>query len=193
MIHPDTEVRFIDAEKGHGLFAVRYIPRGTITWTRDPLDREFSSLELSTYPTEVQEMILHYSYRNKSGNFIFCWDNTRYINHSSWPNTCITPYDLELAICDIHPGDEITNHYGMLNIIEPFEPCGENREIIRPDDLVRHHVLWDGLLAEVFPLLTGLDQPLRKYIDPARWHHLEEISDGRSPLQSILSCYYREP
>lgn len=37
MIHPDTEVRFINPEKGYGLVATKFIPKGTITWVQDDL------------------------------------------------------------------------------------------------------------------------------------------------------------
>ena len=35
MIHPDTELRFIDATLGFGVFATRFIRRGTVTWVRE--------------------------------------------------------------------------------------------------------------------------------------------------------------
>lgn len=35
MIHPDTELRFINPEIGYGVFATQFIPRGTITWVRE--------------------------------------------------------------------------------------------------------------------------------------------------------------
>ncbi|HEX4137823.1 MAG TPA: hypothetical protein VHY84_24650 [Bryobacteraceae bacterium] len=42
MMHPDAELRFIRDNMGYGLFARKRIPRGTITWTRDELDQQFS-------------------------------------------------------------------------------------------------------------------------------------------------------
>ena len=35
MLHPDTEVHFIDPKIGSGIFASRPIPRGTIIWVQD--------------------------------------------------------------------------------------------------------------------------------------------------------------
>jgi len=35
MIHPDTEVRFINDEIGYGVVAKKLIPKGTITWVQD--------------------------------------------------------------------------------------------------------------------------------------------------------------
>ena len=39
MIHTDTELRFVSPEMGFGVFATKLIPRGTLTWVRDDLDR----------------------------------------------------------------------------------------------------------------------------------------------------------
>jgi len=191
MIHPQTEVRYINPRKGYGLFAAALIPCGTITWTRDPLDREFTKLELLAYPPLIQDIILQYSYRNSQGNFIFCWDNTRYMNHSDAPNSCLTPYELELAVCDISPGEEITNHYGTLNIIEPFTPDEETSITVNPDDLLHHSSEWDTLLGTVFPRLIRVEQPLKNFIEPERWRQLQEISAGNRPMDSIRSCLYR--
>lgn len=42
MIHPDTEIKFIDKEIGPGLVAKKLIPKGTITWAMDEFDKSFS-------------------------------------------------------------------------------------------------------------------------------------------------------
>jgi hypothetical protein len=42
MIHPNTELRFISPEVGYGVVAREFIPKGTITWVLDELDREFT-------------------------------------------------------------------------------------------------------------------------------------------------------
>jgi hypothetical protein len=38
LIHPDSELRFINPVMGYGLFATKTIPKGTVTWVGDPLD-----------------------------------------------------------------------------------------------------------------------------------------------------------
>lgn len=190
MIHPKTEVRFISDDIGYGLFATDYIPRGTVTWVRDQLDREISPQEFEKYDPPIREVIFHYSYRNNSGNFIFCWDNTRFINHDCSPNCFPTAYNLELAVRDIHPGEEITNHYGTLNIVEPFTISGPNEVTIHPDDLLRHGDVWDGLLRQAFPFLKEVNQPLRSLIPKECWSQLEDISAGNQPMASITNCYF---
>ena len=48
MIHPKTELKFINNEIGYGVVATEFIPAGTITWAIDKLDREFSPLEFQS-------------------------------------------------------------------------------------------------------------------------------------------------
>jgi hypothetical protein len=190
MIHPYTEVRYISEEKGYGLFALQRIPRGTITWVRDPLDREITPQELSGYAQPVQEIILHYSYRNNCGNFIFCWDNTRFVNHSCNPNCCLTAYNLEVAVRDILPDEEITNHYGTLNIIEPFTLASPDKVTIQPDDLLQHGKGWDLILEGVFPFIVQVEQPLRTFISEELWNIVDETSRGMRRIESITNCYF---
>ena len=114
----------------------------------------------------------------------------RYMNHASNPNTCITPYDLELAVRDIHKGEEIVNHYGMLNIIEPFSLPTSDGEIIYPDDLLSHGQKWNALLEEAFPCLILVIQPLRPLISDCRWLELEQVSKSERRMLSVTSCYF---
>lgn len=190
MIHPETEVRYINEEKGYGLFATSFIPQGTITWVRDALDREITQEELGKYPAPLAEVILQYSYRNDKGNYIFCWDNTRFINHAFQPNCCLTPYHLELAVRDISPGEELCNHYGMLNIIEPFTIPGDPGGTIYPDDLLRYSKEWDLLLKQAFFFLNTNNQPLKYLIPKQRWRMLEDVSSGKCQMQSIANCLF---
>jgi hypothetical protein len=192
MIHPHTIVQFIDNEKGFGLFATRPIPCGTITWTRDLLDREITPAEMEAYDPRYQEILLKYSFRNNIGNYIFCWDNGRYINHSFNSNCCLTPYDFEIAIRDIEAGEELTDDYGYLNIIEPFEalPEGGDRKIVYPDDLLRYAEMWDAKIKAAFPNLLRVDQPLRTYLEENTWETITHIRDGKAEMLSIRACHY---
>jgi hypothetical protein len=193
MIHPDTEVRFINNDKGYGLFAVQFIARGTITWCLDALDREIQPAELAAYDTLYQEILLKYSFRNKRGNYIFCWDNCRYTNHSFMANCCLTPYEFQIAIRDIEPGEEITDDYGYLNIIEPFETAAEggDRTIVYPDDLLRYAARWDKQLAAAFPGMMQVAQPLQKFLPEKTWQTIQAIHQGEIEPLSISTCYYR--
>jgi len=192
MIHPDTEVRFIDNNKGYGLFAVHPIPRGTVTWSLDPIDREIKPEEMAGYDAIYQEILLKYSFRNKKGNYIFCWDNCRYTNHSFMANCCLTPYEFQIAIRDIQPGEELTDDYGYLNIIEPFEadPEGGDRTVVYPDDLLRLSEKWDKQLEAAFSKMMQVEQPLKKFMPGKTWETMQAINQGRIKPLSIRTCYY---
>lgn len=192
MIHPNTEVRYIDEEKGYGLFATSPIPRGTITWVLDELDRKIDPPEMEKYDKKYQEILLKYSFRNNKGTYIFCWDNGRYINHSFNSNCCLTPYNFEIAIRDIEAGEEITDDYGYLNIIEPFEARSEdgNRTVVYPDDLLHYAQLWDKRIAAAFPNLLQLEQPLWKFFPSEMRETVLEVLQGKREMLSIRSCYY---
>ena len=98
MIHPSTELRFINNEIGYGVVATELIPKGTITWVLDKLDREFTSFEIMAFDQPYQEILSRYCYRNNAGKFVLAWDNGRYVNHSFRSNCMSTAYDFEIAI-----------------------------------------------------------------------------------------------
>jgi uncharacterized protein len=193
MIHPDTELRFINDQIGYGVVATNFIPKGTITWTLDKLDRIFTPAEIRSMAPVYQEIMDKYTYRNPAGNHILCWDHARYVNHSSNANCMTTAYEFEIAIRDIHPGEELTDDYGYLNLEEPFEVLpepGSNRTVIYPDDLVRYYPVWDEKLLAAFPQLTTVDQPLFNLLDPVTQEKAKKIARGEMKMDSILSCFY---
>ena len=57
MIHPDTELQFINNDIGHGVVATKFIPAGTITWVLDKLDRTFTKEEFLQMETLYQEIL----------------------------------------------------------------------------------------------------------------------------------------
>jgi hypothetical protein len=192
MIHPDTELRFINDKIGYGVVATKLIPKGTITWALDKLDRVFPPTQVAAMEDIYRQVMDKYTYRNAEGNHILCWDNARFVNHSSHSNCITTAYEFEIAIRDIHPGEELTDDYGYLNLDEPFEvvpEAGTNRTVIYPDDLLRYHTDWDARLLEAFPLLSKVDQPLFQILDHAAQEKARRISEGHEKMDSILSCY----
>jgi uncharacterized protein len=194
MIHPHTELRFINDKIGHGVVATKLIPKGTITWALDKLDRVFTPKQIQEMDPMMQDVMDIYTYRNPDGNYVFCWDNARFVNHSSNSNCITTAYDFEIAIRDILPGEELTDDYGYLNLDEPFEVLpepGSTRNVIYPDDLVRYYPIWDEKLLGAFPELAKVDQPLFRIMDPKNIERAKKISLGELKMDSILSCYYR--
>lgn len=192
MIHPHTELRFVSDEIGYGVFATQPIPRGTIIWVQDPLDREIAPDEVARLDPALLERASRYCYRNRFGHYVLCWDHTRYMNHSFNTNCVATPYRLELAVRDIAAGEELTSDYGTLNIVEPFEPLDEGhfRKVVHPDDLANHHAHWDALLAAAFPCIGTVQQPLRSLVSAATWETCLGIAAGREPMRSIRECYH---
>ena len=192
MIHPHTELQFINEQIGYGVVATKRIPRGTITWALDKLDRIFSQEQVRSMDPLYQKVLDTYSYRNPQGNYILCWDNARFINHSSNSNCITTACEFEIAIRDIHPGEQLTDDYGYLNLEEPFEVVpekGTGRNVIYPDDLIRYYHLWDEQLLESFPLLLSVDQPLLQILDRTVREKAISIATGEEKMNSILSCY----
>jgi len=193
MLHPHTEVRRIDERIGYGVFATARIPKGTVVWVQDQFDRVYTEAEVRALPPVYQEILEKYCFRNCAGGWVFCWDITRFVNHSFRPTCLTTPYGFEIAVVDIEPGQEITNDYGCFNIIEPFECFPEqgcDRTVVMPDDLLRHAEQWDAQLADAFPFLHKLAQPLADLLAPATLAKVQRIAAGEEPLDSIRCCYY---
>lgn len=86
MIIPWTELKLINNEVGYGVVATRFIPKGTITWVFDKLDREFTPLQVEEMDGIYKDILSKYCFRNSKGNHILCWDNGRYVNHSFHSN-----------------------------------------------------------------------------------------------------------
>ena len=192
MIHPDTEIRYINSTVGYGVVATKFIPAGTITWVLDKLDREFTQVQFDSMNPIYQDILETYSYRNNLGKLILCWDNARFVNHSFNSNCLTTAYDFEIAIRDINPGEELTDDYGYLNVTEPFLGIdeGTERKVVYPDDLVKYHKEWDNKIDKVFSKIAVIEQPLKKVIDEKLWHKINDIVKGKVQIDSILHNYY---
>lgn len=192
MIHPHTELRFISSEVGFGVVATKRIPKGTVTWALDQLDREFTPEQVEGMDPIYQQILDTYTYRNRHGNFVLCWDNGRYVNHSFRSNCLTTAYDFELAIRDIEPGEQLTDDYGYLNIPRPFKGINEGtrRKTVYPDDLLRLYPEWDRKLQSAIRLTPKLEQPLRTLLPEETWERIQRIAKGREQMLSILTCYY---
>ena len=195
MIHPHTELRFISTEIGYGVVATQFIPKGTITWAYDELDRSFSPLQVEAMDDVYKEILAKYSYRDNNGSYILCWDHARFVNHSFNSNCISTAYNFEIAVRDIHSGEELTDDYGYLNVTEPFlclpEP-NTTRTYVMPDDLLHFHKEWDAKLIHAFHFFNRVEQPLSFLINPAYRDKVAGIANGTERMDSILNCYYNE-
>lgn len=193
MIHPKTELKFISHSVGYGVVATDFIPKGTITWALDKLDREFDPKEIQQYDPLYREILDTYCFRNNQGKLILCWDNARFVNHSFNSNCLTTAYDFEIAVRDIFPGEQLTDDYGYLNIDSPFRGIdeGTRRKVVYPNDLMKYHKVWDKQLKKAFKKLVSCEQPLQPLISKDTWEKAEAISKGFTEMDSILNCYYQ--
>ena len=192
MMHPDTEVQFISDEIGYGVVATKFIPKGTITWVQDELDQIFTPQQVEGMKDLAKQMVDKYTFRNNKGNFVMCWDISKYVNHSFKSNCLSTAYDFEIAIRDIQPGEELTDDYGYLNVTEAFKAKdeGTQRTTVYPDDLLNFHGEWDRQLEETMPYINQVEQPLKPLLEPEVVQKLEKILKGEKQMDSILSVYY---
>lgn len=194
MLHPHTELRFVSEDIGYGIFATHDIPKGTITWVKDELDRVFTKKEIDQMTEANLENLLKYTYRDRNGDYFFCWDLTRYVNHSYSPNSMLTALGFEIAIKDIKKGDELSNDYGTFNIIEPFVCANgpHKRETVKPDDLTRFYGEWDELVNEAMMFQCVVEQPLTKFLTEDQKRDLQDIHAGKKTLPSVLTNYFED-
>lgn len=164
MIHPATKLAFISEAIGHGVIATELIPRGTIVWARDALDRMFTEEDLQRLLATRGDALLTYVYLNSAGKGVLCWDIARFINHSCAPNCMTTGTDeFEIAVRDIQPGEQLTNDYGSLNVTFVFDcHCGapQCRKTIDPADIPRLKPGWQAQAKQATAAIQDVPQAL---------------------------------
>ncbi len=194
MLHPSTTLKFISSEMGFGVFATEFIPKGTITWVQDNFDQVIPKVEYKKMEQAYKSILEYYGFRNNSGDYILCWDNGKYINHSFHSNCLSTAYDFEIAVRDIQIGEELTNDYGYLNIEQSFVPREENssRKVVYPDDLLKYYPQWDRQIKDAFRYLHQLNQPLAKFFTDEEWTYVIAKSKKHIPIDSIICNYFKE-
>ena len=163
MVHPDSSLRYINDQIGYGVVATRLIPRGSITWVLDDLDQVFTPVKAARIAEPLKPLLEKYSFVDAKGQSILCWDHARFINHSCDPSCLSTGFDFEIAVRDIHPGEELTDDYGTLNLTWDFDCRCESthcRHTIRPDDFPKYVAEWDAVVEKVFRLIKSVEQPL---------------------------------
>ncbi len=110
---------------GHGLFARRFIPAGSIWWqatldnvvllSRPHLETLTGSHMNKTIGGLVHAARIYGYYSSRLDSIIICLDNARYVNHSGEPNSG-APADgnplCSVALRDIYEGEEIFENYG---------------------------------------------------------------------------------
>ncbi|HZH27183.1 MAG TPA: SET domain-containing protein-lysine N-methyltransferase [Azospirillaceae bacterium] len=99
---------------GLGLFAAEPIPKGTAMWRyQEGVDIMIPLPLVATLPDLAQAYLRRYAYETPQfpGGLILNFDNSRFINHSTDPNTDNTG-EVTVARRDIAKDEEITCDYG---------------------------------------------------------------------------------
>ncbi|UXX80852.1 SET domain-containing protein [Reichenbachiella carrageenanivorans] len=195
MIHPKTELKLINQEVGYGVFATDFIPEGTIVYVKDSLELVISPTDYLVHSSEMQEAIEKYSYMDENGNRIVSWDFAKYVNHCCNCNTISTGYGFEMAIRDIHKGDQITDEYGIFNIDKEMElVCGESkcRKKIRPEDFDLLYQKWDDKIKKSIGKLFNVEQPLLPLLDHAVRSELDQFFTNPEFYKSVYALKYKQ-
>jgi len=187
MIHPNVTLRLASDHVGYGVFASTRIPRGTITWTLDALDRVLSPDEVRAFGEAYADRIRRYTWLRASGDRILCWDFARFVNHSCDPNTASAgACDFDVALRDIEEGEEITTDYSILNLEEPFECACQTpvcRGVVRPEAFLEVADALDARVHAAFADVDSVPQLLAKWLrDP---HVLRAAAEDPRVLGSI--------
>jgi len=192
MMHPDTEIRYVNEKVGIGVFATKLIPKGTIVWIKDDLDIILDESYIENLDDVRKEYIYKYSYLDNDGEYVLSYDHAKYINHSFNPNIVDTVYDFELAARDIQPGEQITCDYAALGEDEDFECTpeeGTSRTKVTADDYLVLYKEWDKMAIESFKYFNKVEQPLKHMISEQYTDKVNAVANGTEPLDSILTLF----
>jgi hypothetical protein len=110
------------------------------------LDQVLTRDQVANLNPFIKKYLDTYSFTNKNGEKVLCWDNGKFVNHSFKPSCFSTAYDFEIAIRDIHPGEELTDDYGYLNVEMPFEAMDEGTDRKPFIQMISLHFIRNGTL-----------------------------------------------
>ncbi len=193
MIHPDTYIKKINDIIGHGVFASKFIPKGTIVYIRDYLEHVITQEQYLKMSLPYQETVDQFSYINNHGCRVFSWDHGRYANHKCECNVMSSAYGFEIALRDIEVGEEITDEYGIFNVIEEMKCyCGskECRGYLRFGDLDVYYKKWDQQIIEVLKYYKNVAQPLVPFAMQEYFEEFENYLNGTAPYKSLITMKY---
>jgi uncharacterized protein len=195
MIHPNTELKFINDIVGYGVFATSDIPEGTIIYVKDSLEISISQLQYQLETKEMQEVIEKFSYIDENGNRIISWDFAKYVNHCCNCNTISTGYGFEIAIRDIAAGEQITDEYGLFNIEQEMElVCCEQccRKKLTPQDFDLYYQNWDEKIKPSLNKIFSVDQPLAAYLEENTRKEVEMYLNNPDKYKSVYTLKYHK-
>ncbi len=195
MIHPDTELKVVNQNKGRGIFATAFIPKGTITYVKDPLEIEIDPDDPRLQNPAIKDIIETYSYIDNNGIRIISWDNAKYVNHCCQCNTISTGYGFEIAIRDIEAGEEITDEYGMFNFDYTLQVSCEKkdcRESVSGNDLESYYREWDQKVKSALQHFDNVAQPLGDLLEKKTRQQLQIFLEKGTGYRSVLNLRSKE-
>ena len=193
MIHPGSELRFVNNQIGYGVFATQDLPTGTIVYVQDRLDISIPPESPLLRDPSYRETLDKYTFEDASGNRVLSWDHAKYVNHCCQCNTMSTGYGFEVAIRDIHVGEEITDEYGLfwfgegIKLICPQENC---RGCLRPDDIDTYGRRWDERVKGALRHVPEVPQPLMHLIDEHTHRALVRYLETGRGYRSVMTLKY---
>lgn len=193
MIHPNTELKLIDEQVGYGVFATSDIPEGTIVYVKDSLELSISPTDYLMHSEDMKEVIEKYSYIDEKGNRIISWDFAKYVNHCCNCNSISTGYGFEIAIREIKRGEQITDEYGIFNLVKPMTlVCGEEncRKEIKPSDFETYYQEWDRKIKKSIMRLFEVEQPLMPFVDENTRGELDELFRNPEKYKSVYALKF---
>lgn len=99
---------------GIGLFADQFISKGTLVQKMMPgFDLIIPESEIYKLSAPARRQFLKYVYKSKGGQYILCFDDARFLNHSDSPNLTSgdSAEEIDIAARDIKKGEELTVNY----------------------------------------------------------------------------------
>jgi uncharacterized protein len=98
---------------GIGLFADEFIPKGTITWVFSKIyDQAFTKEQVLNMGEITLQQFFKYAYwDNGLERYVLCFDDQRFVNHSSDNANVESTPDKDVALRNIEPGEEILCDY----------------------------------------------------------------------------------
>ena len=100
--------------KGIGLIADQEVKKGQVTWKFNPIiDIKVNKKDI---PEEAKDFFKTYAVDDGGDYLLLNTDNTRFTNHSDNPNTKTAGKNKNVAVRDIHVGEEITIDYNEIDV-----------------------------------------------------------------------------
>lgn len=193
MVLPNVRVQWISDEKGYGLFATKFIPKGTITFVQDDLDIVIPQKMVNTYSPAMKQHIEKYSYLDFSNNHIISWDLGKYMNHCCFANTLSTGYGFEIAVEDIKEGEEITDDYRIFTVDHQLIVNCKKIGCVGKlsfDGVQDQIEAWDNKIRPALKNFRNVDQHLAELIDPKV---LQQIDDYIANDEKYISVAKQLP